>query len=216
MVAGIAHNIGLEIAVNFSIQEEALILSRKIIPVVSMLGVFKTNAQQTQNRFKKKGDIIFLIGNNAETLSFEFQQMLKTHNETLEAKTKPVSELKTIQIVSALIAAKMVKTAHSISGNGLFAALIESCAKTRLGFDITTDSDMKPEIFLFGNSTGSFIVTVSPAENDVFVDFMLENKYQFTTLGHVTKDELRIDDISIGFINDIRKIYLKSLAVVFS
>ena len=28
-----------------------------------------------------------------------------------------------------------------------------------------------------------------------------------TTLGHVTKGELRIDDVSFGFINDFKQIY---------
>jgi len=32
-----------------------------------------------------------------------------------------------------------------------------------------------------------------------------------TTLGHVTKGELRIDDVSFGFISDVKKTYLTAL-----
>jgi phosphoribosylformylglycinamidine synthase len=36
---------------------------------------------------------------------------------------------------------------------------------------------------------------------------MVESGIPFTTLGHVTKSEVRVDDISYGFISDLKKDY---------
>jgi phosphoribosylformylglycinamidine synthase len=41
---------------------------------------------------------------------------------------------------------------------------------------------------------------------------MLEKDVPFSTLGHVTKSELRIDDDSFGFIHDVKKLYEEALA----
>jgi phosphoribosylformylglycinamidine synthase len=39
----------------------------------------------------------------------------------------------------------------------------------------------------------------------------MEEDLHFSALGHVTKGELRVDDVSFGFINDVRKNYLTTL-----
>jgi len=41
-----------------------------------------------------------------------------------------------------------------------------------------------------------------------FIDFMMNTDVPFMTLGHVTREEIRIDDNSYGFISDYRKKYL--------
>jgi hypothetical protein len=40
---------------------------------------------------------------------------------------------------------------------------------------------------------------------------MMNLKVPFSALGHVTKGELRIDDLSFGFISDIKKSYCCTL-----
>lgn len=41
-------------------------------------------------------------------------------------------------------------------------------------------------------------------------DMMMESGLPFSTLGHITKGELRIDDISYGYIEEYKKIYMKN------
>jgi phosphoribosylformylglycinamidine synthase subunit PurL len=125
-------------------------------------------------------------------------------------------EQKIIQIIYKLFEKKLVKTVHNVSSNGLLVSLIEACVPDRFGFDITTDAEIRTDVFLYSNSAGRFIISVSPDKVDDFIDFMADNQFSFTTLGHVTKEELRVDDISYGFINDVRKIYLKSLEQKFN
>jgi len=40
---------------------------------------------------------------------------------------------------------------------------------------------------------------VDPEKEDEFVDLLSEMKIPFFMLGHVTKGEIRVDDISMGF-----------------
>ena len=46
------------------------------------------------------------------------------------------------------------------------------------------------------------MVSVTPEKETDFLDFMMEQDLHFSALGHVTKEELRIDDVSFGFISD--------------
>jgi phosphoribosylformylglycinamidine synthase len=39
----------------------------------------------------------------------------------------------------------------------------------------------------------------------------MDQDLHFSALGHVTKGELRVDDVSFGFINDVKKAYLTTL-----
>jgi len=74
-----------------------------------------------------------------------------------------------------------------------------------LGFDVTTDAEVRKDAFLFGESQGRVVVSVSPGKEDDFIDFMIESKVPFSALGHVTKSEIRIDDSSYGFVKDLKK-----------
>jgi phosphoribosylformylglycinamidine synthase len=40
---------------------------------------------------------------------------------------------------------------------------------------------------------------------------MIENSIPFTALGHVTKSEIRVDDVSFGFIADLKRTYDNAL-----
>jgi phosphoribosylformylglycinamidine synthase len=60
---------------------------------------------------------------------------------------------------------------------------------------------------LFGEAQGRVVVSVSTEKEADFVDFLLEKKFPFNSLGHVTKGELRIDDTSFGFITDEKEKY---------
>ena len=52
------------------------------------------------------------------------------------------------------------------------------------------------------------MVTVNQAMETDFIDYMMNLDLHFSALGHVTKGELRVDDVSFGFINDVKKVYL--------
>jgi phosphoribosylformylglycinamidine synthase len=88
-------------------------------------------------------------------------------------------------------------------------ALLESAMVRSFGFDITVDDEMRKDAFLFGESPSRIMVSVAAVRETDFIDFMMETKLSFMTLGHVTREEIRIDDNSYGFISDYRKMYVR-------
>ena len=66
-------------------------------------------------------------------------------------------------------------------------------------------------MILFGESQSRIVVSVSPEQETDFLDFMIESGIHFSTLGHVTKQELRIDDVSFGFISDYAREFESAL-----
>jgi len=113
-----------------------------------------------------------------------------------------------LQVAQKLIARQLVKSAHSVSKGGLFMALLESAMVRSFGFDVTVDAEIRKDAFLFGESPSRIIVSVAMARETDFIDFMMNTGAPFMTLGHVTREEIRIDDNSYGFISDYRKRYL--------
>jgi phosphoribosylformylglycinamidine synthase len=60
---------------------------------------------------------------------------------------------------------------------------------------------MSEKDFLFDDRNPAILVSVDGNQEDKFVDYMFNNGVRLTLLGHVTKGEMRLDDLSFGFIN---------------
>jgi phosphoribosylformylglycinamidine synthase len=181
-------------------------------PVIGMLGIIEDKNNIMTLGFKSKGDVIFLIGETKEDISsseylnyFHAVKYSKVPYFDLE------TEYKLQQIIKKLIKNRLIRSAHDVSEGGLFNTLVESAIVHELGFDITTDSEVRIDSFLFGESQSRVVVSVTPNKMNAFVDFMRDQDFPFLSLGHVTKGELRIDDESYGFILDIKKTYMNTL-----
>ena len=59
------------------------------------------------------------------------------------------------------IADKLIHSAHDISDGGLFITLAESAMLAGLGFEITCPQEFRKDAFLFGESQGRVVLTVS-------------------------------------------------------
>ncbi len=181
-------------------------------PTIGMLGIVDNKNHQTTLAFKDKGHMIFLIGKTYNDIASS--EYLYSYHK-VKASPAPFFDLeeeyRMQQALAKLIQLNLVQSAHDVSDGGLFITLLESAMPRNLGFDITTDAEIRSDAFLFGESQGRVVVTVSPSRETQFIDFMVENEIPFTTLGHVTKSEVRVDDISFGFISDLKKVYDNAL-----
>jgi hypothetical protein len=143
--------------------------------------LFSENGNNVRIHFDKKGDTIYLLGNYRE---------------------KDADNSSHLEILYDAIGENMVTSAHSLKDKGLFIALIEACSVNRLGFDITADSELDEKEFLFGTGNNAILISVCGEKEEKFIDYIYNNVLDITLLGHVTKGELRMDEISFGFIND--------------
>jgi phosphoribosylformylglycinamidine synthase len=177
-------------------------------PTIGMLGVLADKSHQTTLAFQQKGDMIYLLGVSCEDLASS-EYLYSYHG--VKASPAPYfnldEEFALQQAVLGAIRAGLIQSAHDVSDGGLFITLLESAMPENLGFDVTTDAEIRTDAFLFGEAQGRIVVSVSPAQETRFLNFMSTQPVPVTTLGHVTKSELRIDDVSFGFINDFKQIY---------
>ena len=115
-------------------------------------------------------------------------------------------------LLGNLIERELIASAHDVSTGGLFTTLLECAMPNGLGFDITSDAEVRLDAFLFGESQSRGVVTVEPRCEERFLDFMIEQRVPMNTLGHVTKSEIRVDDVSYGFVHDYKELYDQAIA----
>ncbi|WP_068472580.1 phosphoribosylformylglycinamidine synthase subunit PurL [Saccharicrinis aurantiacus] len=180
-------------------------------PIVGMLGLVESKDHHSVLPFKHKGDVICLIGESKDDINAS-EYLIYYHKQKSHAAPyfNMEEELELHEIVKQVIRKRLVRSVHDVSAGGLFFNLLESAAPLGFGFDITSDAEIRKDSFLFGESQGRVVVSVAPSLQDDFVDFMLETETKFSVLGHVTKGEVRIDDESFGFIDDIKSEYSNS------
>jgi len=142
---------------------------------------FSKVAHKLPMNFDKKGDIVYLLG--------DYQQEDGDNSSAVE-------------ILYDAIEKNLVTSAHPLHSKGLFCGLIEACSVKKVGFDITGDSEMSDKAFLFNDTNSAILISVNPHNEGHLVDFIFNNRIRLTLLGHVTKKELRMDDISFGYIDD--------------
>ena len=170
--------------------------------IVSIMASIPDKDKLVTHSFKKKGNNLFMIGNSYDDVNSS--EYLEFYHEISDSSL-PVfnldTEVKLHDIMKMLVEAGYLTSANPVSKGGLFFTLLRAGMPSGLGFDITTDAEVRRDAFLFGEAMGRIVVGVDPKNVDEFVDFMCSLKVPFFALGHVTKGEIRIDDESFGFID---------------
>jgi phosphoribosylformylglycinamidine (FGAM) synthase-like enzyme len=182
--------------------------SQVLNPAIGITGELKSAKDRKDSAFRDKGHMIYLIGRSVN--DFSSSQYIKVIHE-IDRSPAPLIDIgfegRLHDTVRGLIKDHLIISAHNISEGGLFFSLLESAMVEGYGFDITSPAEVRLDSFLFSESQGRIIVTVSPARETEFIDFMLLKDFPFSALGHVTKEELRIDDISYGSVNQHKEIF---------
>ncbi|QGY43104.1 hypothetical protein GM418_05350 [Maribellus comscasis] len=170
--------------------------------IVSMMGAIEKREQITSHKFDKKGNNIFMIGRSVDDVGSS--EYLEFYHGIVNSPLPAFNiddELKIQNALRKLHEKDLIQSASPIGKGGLFFTLLRSAIPNGLGFDITSDAEIRLDSFLFGESMGRILVDVDSEKEDDFVDVLTEFKIPFFTLGHVTKGEIRVDDISLGFID---------------
>lgn len=197
--------------INFDIAEEVINNNnQEELAYVSLIttGIVDNCNHQMTMSFKDKGNIIFLLGQSKDSLATSEYLKSFLKKEVAELPDyNPEIERKLQLTLLELTKLKLISSAHNVSKGGLFISLLESAMVFGLGFDIITDTDQRTDSFLFGELPGRVIVSVTPNKETRFIDYMINKEIPFLAIGHVTKGEMRIDDISYGFIDDAKEEY---------
>jgi phosphoribosylformylglycinamidine synthase subunit PurL len=184
-------------------------------PTIAMIGLVEDIKHVTTIPFKAKGDLIYMLGASRDDIS---SSQYLVHHHGMEASPVPFFSLEeeyaTLEQLKELIRKGVIASAHDVSEGGLFIALLESAMQGGLGFDITTDVEIRPDAYLFGESQSRIVVSVTPENEESFIDLMMLNGVEFDLLGHVTKGAIRVDDEDWGVVSDYAKPYQNALGEV--
>lgn len=172
-------------------------------PTLGLLGLLPKETPRTTMAFCRKGAMIYLLGRSVEDVaSSEYLYAIHHIHPSPAPWMNPQEQSRLQTLLHEAVQKNLMASISTITRGGIFFSLLQSALPNQLGFDITTDAEIREDAFLFGESLGRYIVSTSEENDSAFVDLMIRNKIPITTLGHTTKGEIRIDDISYGFIGD--------------
>ncbi len=181
-------------------------------PTIGMIGILEDKSRAMSLDFKQKGDLIFIIGESHDDISSS-EYLASFHG--IKASPAPYFDLeKEYEVqdtIKGLIINELINAAHDVSDGGLFVSLTEMAMPRDLGFDIVTDAEIREDAFLFGESQGRVVVSVSEETEEDFIEFMMGSNVNFTLLGHVTKGKLMVDDEHFGFIAEAKELFNNAL-----
>jgi len=177
-------------------------------PTIGMIGVIRDKERLMTMDFKEKGDLIFLLGESKDDISSS-EYLASIHG----IKGSPAPhfdidrEFNVQKAVRSLINQGVINAAHDVSDGGLYTCLIEMGLNRGLGFDITSDADVRLDSFLFGEAQSRIAITIDGNSEEALVDELRNHEVPFTLLGHVTRGKMVVDDEHFGFVADAKEIY---------
>jgi len=181
-------------------------------PTIGMLGVMKDKANRMTLNFKNEGDSIYLIGSSKNCInSSEYLYSFHKVKNTPAPFFNLDEEYEVQKAVKTIIKERVVQSAHDCADGGLFITLLESSMTNGLGFDISFDSEIRKDAFLFGEAQSRVIVSVKKSDEDKFIDLMMASRAEFEYLGDVKGNEMIVDDESFGTVAAAKKIFDSAL-----
>lgn len=176
-------------------------------PTIGMVGVLDNLDQKMTMYFKNDGDAIYVIGSNTADLNcseYLHQVCGVTHSPAPRFDLEEEYQLQ--ERVLKIVREKLVNSAHDISEGGLFVTLLESGMKQNMGFEINTDSSIRKDAYLFGESQSRVVVSVSADKTAAF-EAALQG-HAFSKIGTVKADgHIKIDGSNWGPVSDWKETY---------
>jgi phosphoribosylformylglycinamidine synthase len=181
-------------------------------PTIGMLGVLDDVSTLTTLDFKTPGDLIYLIGASKNDISSS--EYLASYVKITAAPAPYFNleeEYAMHQVVKQLIIQKLVNSVHDVADGGLYISLLESAMVNDLGFDISSDDEIRPDAFLFGEAQGRVVVSINSTQQEAFVELLAASETEFSLLGTVTDGSLVVDGNSFGTVLEAKQVHLNVL-----
>ncbi len=162
-------------------------------PIIGMAGLFKDMDHITTQGFKDEGDVIILLGENAEEIGGS-EYLAAVHG--LERGNVPVLDLdkekKVQNCCLKLIRAGKVKSAHDCSEGGIAVTLAESCITGGKGAEVSFSGCQRRDFLLFGETQSRILITVHKDALQGVKEIIRESGVPYEILGQVKGRELVI------------------------
>jgi phosphoribosylformylglycinamidine synthase len=184
-------------------------------PTIGMIGVLEDKTLQTTLNFKTEGDVIYLVGESKNDISsseylYSFHKVKNTPAPYFNLE----EEYKLQNVISSLINSKLINSAHDVSDGGLFMNLLESAMVNNLGFEISSDSSIRKDAFLFGEAQSRVVITVS--SNSHIEEELKKLNIPFTKLGVVKGNAVVVDNTNYGLISEYKHSFDTSIETILN
>ena len=177
-------------------------------PTIGMLGVLEDKTNRMTMNFKNEGDSIYLIGSSKDDISSsEYLYSYHKIKNTPPPAFNLDEEYEVQKAVKTIIKERVIQSAHDCADGGLFITLLESSMANGLGFDISSDEEVRKDAFLFGEAQSRVIVSVKKSDEDKFIDLMMASRAEFEYLGDVKGKEMIIDEKSFGTVAEAKELF---------
>ena len=181
-------------------------------PTIGMIGLIDDPSKIMTLDFKEEGDTIILLGESRNDIGCS-EYLQNIHG--VKKSPCPHFELETESllhdVISSLINKRLVQSAHDVSEGGLFCALVESGIPGNKGFKISSDTLIRKDAFLFGESQSRAIVSVAGHLLESVLEILDNKLIKYHVLGNVSSGKIKVDEQDFGDIKAYKEIYANSI-----
>ncbi len=132
-------------------------------PTVGMVGLIANERHVMTSHFKDAGDIIILIGHLGDDLgASHFAHVVHGRKAGRVPEVDFEHEISVHDAVRALIASRLIKSAHDCSDGGLAVAIAESCLSNRecpIGAAVRLETELRSDVALFNEAQSRIIIS---------------------------------------------------------
>ncbi len=178
---------------NVSFYNETNRVAIKPTPVYGLVGIIEGKENIITANFEKEGDLIYLIGNLKPSFSGSFY--LKKYFNKVEGVLED-TPLEVVKRVGDFLRknTKLINSANDVSQGGVFVSLLDFITD-EFGYLLQIPEGYSPELFLFGETAGMVIVSVSSENQKRFEGKLKESSVNFKKIGRVISKNIKIDKL---------------------
>lgn len=168
-------------------------------PTIGMVGLIE-GREPVQSSFRDKGDVIVLLGTTREEMGgSEYLKTLFKVKSGQPPRVDLTEAARLVDLLQALCAQGLLKSAHDCAEGGLAVALAESCIGDKgaeIGASVTVDaSGAASEALLFSESQSRVVLSTDAARLDRLREVIGSFGYPYAVIGEVGGSELVINKL---------------------
>jgi phosphoribosylformylglycinamidine synthase II len=151
--------------------------------LISSIGIHDDVAKAVSIDAKFEGDFVYVIGETYPELGgSEYFAFLGSTGNTVPKLDTQKAKFR-YQRLTAAIAKEIVASAYPVSHGGLAMALAKVAIAGNIGMEIAIHQGVRPDYFLFSESLGRFVITVSKDNRKEFEEIMGSDAMLLGTVG---------------------------------
>lgn len=176
--------------------------------LVSGIGVIENVDQAVSLDPKAVGDLVYVLGTTKDELGASEYYDLKGRIGSNVPETNGHANLALYQKLTEANKERLCASAMAVTLGGIGVTLAKKCIASGFGMDITPQTDLRLDRWLFSESTGRIIVTVAPKDKGAFEKIMGDTAVK---IGTITENAVLKIGTTMVSVRDMDHDYKKTL-----